>query len=132
MEAMPDDADLDALVLRHRDGDAAAFAQLIAATQRRVRSCIAARIWITDAVEELTQDTYVEVFEHLERYQGDGRFQVWVLGIARNRCRIWLEQRRREGARSDALTDLAASLDVPAGQEEESLADLERLQRCMD
>jgi RNA polymerase sigma-70 factor (ECF subfamily) len=124
---------LDTLVARHRRGESTAFADLVAATNRRVRSCIAARIWILDAVEEVVQDTYVEAFEHLERYEGGGRFQAWLLGIARNRCRSWLEQRQRESSRRDPIADLAASL--PEEEDEEApdhTEELARLHGCIE
>lgn len=123
---------LDILVTKHRHGESTAFAALIEATQRQVRSCISARLWTMEAVDELVQDTYVEAFEHLDRYDGDGRFQAWLLGIARNLCRAWLEKRQREGQRrEDLLGECLETLPAKEIDESAFLEDVERLQHCL-
>ena len=124
---------LDALVAGHRQGDAAAFAAIIEVTQRQLRSCIATRIWSMEAVDELVQDTYVEAFEHLDRYTGDGRFLAWLLGIGRNLSRAWLERRQREqGRRAEIFSDLAANLPAVATDERAVDEDIQRLRQCLE
>ena len=44
--------------------------------------------------EDLTQETFVRVFRHLESWDPRRAFRPWLLAIAANRCRSFLGQRR--------------------------------------
>ncbi len=44
--------------------------------------------------EDLTQETFVRMFRHLESWDPRRAFRPWLLAIAANRCRSFLGQRR--------------------------------------
>ena len=46
--------------------------------------------------EDLTQETFVRVFRHLESWDPRRAFRPWLLAIAANRCRSFLGQRRHQ------------------------------------
>src|SRR5579884_2645427 len=91
---IPDDPEVG-LMLRVRDGDAGAFAQLV----RRYWTRVFGRLcrWLGDRTEaeDLTQEVFLRLYRYRARYQPRARFATWVFHIARNVARNALRSRRR-------------------------------------
>ncbi len=88
--------DIDpAIPLRARSGDAAAFAALVEFFH--VRCMRYARYMLGDEedAEEAVQDTFLRVYDHLEQFRPDARFEPWLFRILANRCRTVRDRRRR-------------------------------------
>ncbi len=47
-------------------------------------------------VRELAQETWIAIWTQRAHYRGEGRFVLWIITAARNRCRNYL---RRHGSR---------------------------------
>ena len=63
--------------------------------------------WITRDVslaEDLTQETFMQIWQHPPETQGDGALKAWVYRIARNQ---YLQHRRRAGLQTVAFEDCA-------------------------
>ncbi len=45
--------------------------------------------------EEAVQDTFIRVYDHLEQFRPDARFEPWLFRILANRCRTVRARRRR-------------------------------------
>ncbi len=106
-EAAPDDADAG-LVRRCRQGDTAAFAELVSRHQDVVLR-VAARIVGEDESADVAQDTFLRAFHRLDRFRGDASFRAWLLQIARNSALDALAARGRRPVTSgdvEARTDL--------------------------
>lgn len=94
--AVPEDAphgplDLDAaLVARARAGDRTAFEALVVRHQRRVAATIRALVRHPGVVEELAQEVFLQVHQHLDDFRHDGVFAAWLQRIARNTAASWL------------------------------------------
>lgn len=90
-----DEDDQRALIDRARAGEAIAFAQLAEQHAARLwRSALALggdRHW----AEDLAQETLVEAWRSLYRFDGRCRFSTWLHGILRHR---FLKGRRRKNA----------------------------------
>ena len=92
----PDEAargplDLDAaLVARARAGDRIAFEALVVRHQRRVAATVRALVRHPGVVEELVQEVFLQVHQHLDDFRHDGVFAAWLLRIARNTAASWL------------------------------------------
>jgi RNA polymerase sigma-70 factor (ECF subfamily) len=100
---------------RLRAGEAAAFDRLV---QERSGEVYALLYRLTDDAEEardLTQETFLRVFQSIDRFRGDAGLKTWIYRIAinqaRNRWRWWRRRRR----------DLTVSLDAPDGHSEQPL-----------
>lgn len=100
---------------RLRAGEAAAFDRLV---RERSGDVFALLYRLTDDPEEardLTQETFLRAFQHIDRFRGDADLKTWLYRIAinqaRNRWRWWRRRRR----------DATVSLDAPDGQHEQSL-----------
>ena len=75
------DADVVALALEGRD---AAHRELIKRYERPVFSLVFRMVRDRELAEDLTQDTFVKVLSHLERYRPDFKFSSWLFKIANN------------------------------------------------
>ena len=100
---------------RLQAGEAAAFDRLVGERSGEVYALL---YRLTDDAEEardLTQETFLRAFQHIDRFRGEADLKTWIYRIAinqaRNRWRWW---RRRRWERH-------VSLDAPEGQQEQSV-----------
>jgi RNA polymerase sigma-70 factor (ECF subfamily) len=56
-----------------------------------------------EVAEDLVQETLIRAWEHHRRLRDPARRQQWLAGIARNVCRQWLRQQRRDRAHRAVL-----------------------------
>jgi RNA polymerase sigma-70 factor (ECF subfamily) len=75
------DADVVALALEGRDS---AHRELIKRYERPVFSLVFRMVRDRELAEDLTQDTFVKVLSHLDRYRSDFKFSSWLFKIANN------------------------------------------------
>jgi RNA polymerase sigma-70 factor (ECF subfamily) len=115
------DADVVALAKEGRD---AAFRELVRRYERPVFSLIYRVVRDRDTSEDLAQDTFVKVLNHIDRYRPEFKFSSWLFKIANN---VAIDHLRRrtvdtvslEGSRYATTTDQmeATSVRVAASQE---------------
>jgi RNA polymerase sigma-70 factor, ECF subfamily len=65
-------------------GDAQAFEQLYEATNKRVFQYLCRFTNDRHLAEDLTMDTYAEVWKAAGRFRGESKVATWMIGIARN------------------------------------------------
>lgn len=82
------------LVERAARGDAEAFAELAGRYYRPVASFLLKRVCRPDAVEDLTQETFLEAFRCLRGGAVPAAFGSWLFGVAANRAGKWLRRKR--------------------------------------
>jgi len=99
----------------------AAFDELFRRYAPRVRHFVA---WQTgggeDAVEELTQEVFFQVYRSLPRFAGRSTFRTWLYALAGNVCRHHVRRRKRrlhwfaspeeDGPAIDEMPDLAPTV----------------------
>ncbi|HYU40932.1 MAG TPA: sigma-70 family RNA polymerase sigma factor [Vicinamibacteria bacterium] len=116
------------LVGRCRQGDEAAWRELVTLHTRRVFGIAYRFVGRVDEAEDLTQDIFVKVFQSLDRYrESDGAFGTWVGTVARNHAIDNYRRRREE--RSRRIEDPAV-LDVVPASDESPLRSLERAEQA--
>ncbi|HKR00477.1 MAG TPA: sigma-70 family RNA polymerase sigma factor [Pyrinomonadaceae bacterium] len=100
---------------RLRAGEAAAFDRLV---QERSSDVYALLYRLTEDPEEardLTQETFLRIFQSIDRFRGDADLKTWIYRIAinqaRNRWRWWRRRKR----------DVTLSLDAEGGHDEQPL-----------
>src|SRR3954453_22008422 len=126
------------LIDRSRQGDAAAFTQLVSAHQGRVRAYIGGTINRPEVVDDLAQEVFLSAFRSLETYKGEAPFGVWLLGIARHKTLMHLRRGgRRLGPETRSLEMVLADLRLRVLENDENnLARREQeiaaLQRCLE
>jgi RNA polymerase sigma-70 factor (ECF subfamily) len=75
---------------------------------------------------ELAQETWVAIWTQRANYCGDGRFVVWLITAARNRCR---NQVRRHGVARRHVEEIAREGSVPSASQIDELLLEERRRR---
>ena len=76
----------DELVARAREGDAAAFGELVVRHQAAVfRAALAATGSPSDA-DDVAQEAFLLAFRRLRSFRGASRFKTWLLSIAWNQA----------------------------------------------
>lgn len=82
------------LIDRTLGGDGDAFAMIVERFQRKIFRV--ARSIVRDEMEAdtITQDTFVQAYTHLSRFEGRAELETWLTRIAINRSRDALRRRR--------------------------------------
>nr|WP_221382708.1 sigma-70 family RNA polymerase sigma factor [Actinoplanes polyasparticus] len=108
--------EITALALAAREGDEAALAAFVRATQAEVWRFTAALV-DPGAADDLTQDTFLRAFKALPAFEARSTARTWLLGIARRTCADHLRtviRRRRLDARLAAEAWTASPSPDPA------------------
>src|SRR5438552_52561 len=74
-------------------GDEAAFGELMRRHQSWVRSLIRAVVQSQEQAEDLTQEAFCRVYQHLGRYAAQGQFTAWLKRIAVNLAKDHLRRK---------------------------------------
>jgi RNA polymerase sigma-70 factor (ECF subfamily) len=72
------------IVLRAQAGSEAAYRELLGRYQRPVFSLIYRMVRDREQAEDLAQETFVRVFNHIGRYDPQFKFSSWIFKIATN------------------------------------------------
>jgi len=83
-----------ALVARVLSGDQRAFQEIMRSTERLVAQIIYRMIVDSHDREDLLQDVYLKVYEHLPNFRFEAKLSTWIAQIAYNRCLSHLEKKR--------------------------------------
>ncbi len=112
MPVTPATFDESALVTKAREGDTAAFSELVNHYQNKIYR-LAKHITQNDEdAEDVLQEAFLKAYEHLGSFQGNSRFYTWIVRIAVNEALMKL--RKRKG-------DRTVSLDEPVETGEETV-----------
>jgi RNA polymerase sigma-70 factor (ECF subfamily) len=108
---MPANPDPDAaLMLRVKQGDTAAFTELVEKYKQPVMNLIYRTLRDATEAEDLAQNVFVQVYKSAHRYKTTARFTTWLFTIARNLCLNEIRRRSRHPAES---------LDAPHPEQED-------------
>ena len=94
------------LILAARQGDAAAFNQLVLSYQERIYNLSARILGDPDLAEDVTQNTFLAAYLNLARFR-NGSFRSWLYRIATNACYDVHRQHKRHPVLSIDNSDLA-------------------------
>jgi RNA polymerase sigma-70 factor (ECF subfamily) len=116
------------LLRRCREGDQAAWRDLVSAHGRKVFNLAYRFVGRVDEAEDVTQEIFVKVYRSLDRFrESDGTFAAWLMTVARNHAID--RYRRRRDDRLHLADDPLALAAVPS-LEEGPLEGLEREERA--
>ncbi|PYQ48572.1 MAG: hypothetical protein DMF59_15610 [Acidobacteria bacterium] len=88
---VPTDAEL---IARTLGGDGGAFGLLVDRFQRKIYRVAFAIVRNDVEADTITQDTFIQAYTHLAKFQGRSEFETWLTRIAINRSRDSLRRRR--------------------------------------
>lgn len=83
------------VVRRFQEGDDAAFEQLYRLTRERVYRVLYKMVGPRPELEDLVQETYLQLHKSLRRFRGDSRFTTFAHRVAANVALKYLRSRRR-------------------------------------
>lgn len=86
---------LAALVERAKEGDGRAFDRLMVETQERVLGLAWRLLGSREDARDASQEVYLRVYRHLDRFRSGRDFQGWLYRITVNVCRDAARKRRR-------------------------------------
>jgi len=89
-----------ALMLRVRQGDTLAFAELVDKYKQPVMNLACRMLRDATEAEALSQMVFVQVFKSAHRYKVSSKFSTWLFTIARNLCLNEIRRRSRHPADS--------------------------------
>lgn len=93
------------LILAHRDGDPTALIQLWTRYDRLVYGTAHSLLCQREAAEDIRQEVFLKVFNHLGALNEIDRFGSWLHTITRNTCQTWI-QRRKRAVSDDELEEM--------------------------
>ena len=108
---------------RARDGDLAAFNELVLEHQSLVFSLCLRMIGQKQAAEDATQEAFIAAWRNLKNLRG--AFRPWLMRIASNAC---TDELRRRGRRPSSSLDSALDEGVPEPADSEPSPDTTLLQ----
>ena len=100
----PDDPtvlDDDTLIVRARDGDLAAFGELVGRHQRAALRLAAVISGSTEEADDIVQDAFVNVHRGLATHRGVGSVRSWMLRVVANQAKNHVRGRVRRLHRDD-------------------------------
>ncbi len=111
-------------------GDQEAFAGLVRLHQARLRGLVALSLSDRDDVLEVVQESFVDAWRGLDRFDQAREFGPWLRTICRNRTLKFLRDRLPQRRRELALVD-EALIALPAA-EEPAIDRLAALRHCLE
>ncbi len=117
--------DTERLIALVLSGQLDAYAEIVQAYQQDVWRVVAAMLLDTQKTEDLVQQTFVNAYRHLDRFEPERDFGRWLKEIARNLVRQELRTRCREDRRLEFYRRHLLSVcgDAAAAEADERLAE---------
>jgi RNA polymerase sigma-70 factor, ECF subfamily len=122
------DADVVQLARQGRD---AAFRELVRRYERPVFSLIFRMVRNRETAEDLSQDTFIKVLNHIDRYSPEFKFSSWLFKIANNVAIDWMRRKRLDTVSMDGSPHATTAAEVEAttfdlaAQQESALDEME-------
>ncbi|MEJ2555884.1 MAG: sigma-70 family RNA polymerase sigma factor [Anaerolineae bacterium] len=116
------DSDDKFWIARARQGDDAAFAQLVELYQRPVFNLCHRMLGDPGEAEDATQETFIRAYTRLATYDPNRKFSSWLLSIASHYCIDQLRRRRLGLLSWDNLLPSHWLFDPRPGPEEVALS----------
>lgn len=108
------------LIVRARGGDADAFRLLFERYSRPVISFVFDMVGDRALAEDLTQETFVRAYRHLDALRDEGKFSTWLFSIAKNVAREHLRSAERRTQKveldDESVLELRDKRLSPAGE----------------
>lgn len=83
-----------ALVARAKQGDTAAFEQLVRQYDRQIFRIAQHITQNREDAEDIVQDAFLKAYQKLDQFQGNSKFYTWLVRIAVNESLMRLRKRR--------------------------------------
>ncbi len=121
------------LVKRICEGDYQAFSKIVDDYKDLVYTLAYRMLKNREEAEEVSQDSFIKVFNALGRFKGDSKISTWIYRIAYNTCLDRIKQNKRKKPHADienleefAFVEMNTALDDLVAQERRMM-----IQQCL-
>src|SRR5205823_5978959 len=122
--------EIDPIVTRVLSGEIDAYEIIVRGCQEAVWKVVAATLFNRQRTEDLVQQTFINAYRRLDRYERGRDFVVWLKEIARNEVRQEIRRSLREDHRLELYhNNLLQTYDEPSASTREILFE-EALAQC--
>ncbi len=90
------DADETTLVAQSREGDTAAFGELVRRYEGKIFRLAQHVTQNREDAEDVLQETFMKAYEHLDQFQGNSKFNTWIVRISVNQALMKLRRRKTD------------------------------------
>jgi RNA polymerase sigma-70 factor, ECF subfamily len=133
MEREVSEEEISRLVREAQKGDAEAFGEAFEILEVKLHRHAFFLTGDEHQAVDLLQETMIEVWKHLQRYDGRARFLTWICSIMAHRQYDWLRRWRARAATIFKAKANAEESSAPSPEEIEDHAERARLLRqCLD
>jgi RNA polymerase sigma-70 factor (ECF subfamily) len=101
-----------------RQGDHAAFENLIRNYQAMIHSLVYRMTGSLADADDLSQETFIRTFQQLESFRGESKFSSWLCRVAINACLNWRQRERRRAEVHERWAGESVAGVTPAEAEE--------------
>src|ERR671915_1041876 len=105
------DADVVGLAQQGRD---AAFRELVRRYERPVFSLVYRMVRDRELAEDLSQETFIKVLNHIDRYRPEFKLSSWLFKIANNVAIDHLRRRQLDTVSMDGSPHAASAAEIEA------------------
>jgi RNA polymerase sigma-70 factor (ECF subfamily) len=116
-------------------GESREFSLLVREFGLPVRAFIHSRVQSRADAEDLAQETFIAAFRGLKKFQLEGSFEAWLIGIARHRVQSHFRSAgRRQAAKQRFREECLARIDAELDAEGKELkrSQLAQLMECIE
>lgn len=114
----------ESLVRSAKQGEAAAYAELVRRWSAPILAVCRARVRCRHAAEDLAQDTLLRGWESIRSLQDDRKIGAWLRGIAQRVCLDWLKRHQNQQVPFSVVGETAKAGD---GFADDSISPAEQL-----
>ncbi|HEY8375535.1 MAG TPA: sigma-70 family RNA polymerase sigma factor [Nannocystis sp.] len=104
------------LVRRLKQGDEAAFRELVHTYQNRIFGLMLRMIGNRQEAEDLAQEVFIIVYRAIGSYRGEGRFYTWLYRIATNTCKNRIKYLKGRNFHRSLDLDETPAAQMPAAE----------------
>ncbi|GLC27981.1 RNA polymerase sigma factor [Roseisolibacter agri] len=122
----------DADVVRlAQEGRETAFRELVRRYERPVFSLVFRMVRDRETAEDLSQDAFIKVLNHIDKYSPEFKFSSWLFKIANNVAIDWMRRKRLDTVSMDGSPHATTAAEVEAttfdlaAQQESALDEME-------
>jgi RNA polymerase sigma-70 factor (ECF subfamily) len=122
----------DADVVRlAQEGRETAFRELVRRYERPVFSLVFRMVRDRETAEDLAQDAFIKVLNHIDKYSPEFKFSSWLFKIANNVAIDWMRRKRLDTVSMDGSPHATSAAEIEAttfdlaAQQESALDELE-------
>lgn len=108
----------NALISRFRDGDTAAFEELMIRHETRIYSTCLYFLKNREDAEDAAQEVIIKLYRKLDTFRQESSFSTWMNYVAANTCKDFLRKRTR-----DRVLSLDEEIETGDGQMQREIPD---------